>query len=170
MEAGAVGLLAGSLLAARARPRRPVLIANLGLATYALPLAMLALTAPAPLLIASYGIALAALGYLNPVWETVVQEQVPPHALARVTSYDWLLSLSAMPLGYALAPLAATAWGTAAPLAASAVLVGVVCLATAAFPGVRRLGHARGHGDASSYGDGGGRTAPVDRGSGASTP
>lgn len=36
---GAVGLLAGSLLAGRARPKRPVLAANLGLATYALPLA-----------------------------------------------------------------------------------------------------------------------------------
>ena len=47
LQTGAVGLLLGSLLAGRARPRRPVLVANLGLATYALPLALLALSAPA---------------------------------------------------------------------------------------------------------------------------
>ena len=40
--------------------------------------------------------------------------------LARVTSYDWLLSLAAMPLGYAVAPLAAHAFGAAAPLYVSA--------------------------------------------------
>jgi hypothetical protein len=143
LEAGAVGLVLGSLLAARARPRRPVLVANLGLATYALPLALLALAAPAPLLIAAYGLALTALGYLNPVWETVVQQQVPPRVLARVTSYDWLLSLAAMPAGYALAPLAAGAWGSSAPLAVSAALVAAACLATAAVPGVRTIGAAR---------------------------
>ncbi|WUD73607.1 MFS transporter [Streptomyces sp. NBC_00510] len=140
LEAGAVGLVLGSLLAARARPRRPVLVANLGLATYALPLTLLALAAPAPLLVAAYGLALTALGYLNPVWETVVQQQVPPRALARVTSYDWLLSLAAMPVGYALAPLAANLWGSAVPLAVSAALVAAACLATAAVPAVRAIG------------------------------
>lgn len=46
LQTGAVGLLLGSLLAGRARPRRPVLAANLGLATYALPLGLLAAGAP----------------------------------------------------------------------------------------------------------------------------
>ncbi|WP_415924528.1 MFS transporter [Streptomyces sp. MI02-7b] len=140
LEAGAIGLVLGSLPAARLRPRRPVLIANLGLATYALPLTLLAVAAPAPLLIAAYGLAMAALGFLSPVWETVVQQQVPPQALARVTSYDWLLSLAAMPFGYALAPPAAAAWGSAAPLGVCAALVAIACLATAAVPGVRTVG------------------------------
>ncbi|MFK8908007.1 MFS transporter [Streptomyces sp. YS-3] len=140
LQTGAVGLLLGSLAAGRARPRRPVLTANLGLATYALPLTLLALSAPAPLVIAAYGIAQAGLGFLSPVWETVVQSAVPAHVLARVTSYDWLLSLAAMPLGYALAPLAADAWGPGVPLLAAAVVVGGACLATAAVPGVRRFG------------------------------
>ncbi|MFV5993882.1 MFS transporter [Streptomyces sp. NPDC056231] len=139
LQTGAVGLLLGSLLAGRARPRRPVLAANLGLATYALPLGLLAAGAPAPVTIAGYGIALAGLGFLGPVWETSVQSAVPAHALARVTSYDWLLSLGAMPLGYALAPVAATAWGPEVPLAVAAVAVGAACLATAAVPGVRRF-------------------------------
>jgi MFS family permease len=139
LEAGAVGLLVGSLLAGRARLRRPILVANVGLATYALPLVLLAITAPAPSVIASYGLAMAALGFLNPVWETVVQAEMPPHVLARVTSYDWLLSLAAMPLGYALAPLGATLWSAETPLVAAAVIVALACLGTAAVPGVRRI-------------------------------
>ncbi|PKV87431.1 MFS transporter [Streptomyces sp. TLI_146] len=140
MQAGAVGLLLGSLLAGRARPRRPILTANLGLATYALPLTLLALSAPAPVCIAAYGVAQLGLGFLSPVWETAVQSAIPSHALARVTSYDWLLSLAAMPVGYALGPLAADAWGPEVPLLAAALVVGGACLATAAVPGVRRFG------------------------------
>ncbi|MEU6883446.1 MFS transporter [Streptomyces sp. NPDC046712] len=139
LQTGAVGLLLGSLLAHRVRPRRPVLTANLGLATYALPLLLLALPAPAPVTIAAYGIAQAGLGFLSPVWETAVQQAIPAHTLARVTSYDWLLSLAAMPLGYALAPLAASAWGPEVPLVAAAVLVGGCCLGTALVPGVRKF-------------------------------
>ncbi|MFD9031220.1 MFS transporter [Streptomyces sp. NPDC059567] len=140
LQTGAVGLLLGSLLAHRVRPRRPVLTANLGLATYALPLLLLALPAPAPVTIAAYGIAQAGLGFLSPVWETAVQQAIPAHALARVTSYDWLLSLAAMPLGYVLAPLAASAWGPEVPLIAAAVVVGGCCLGTALVPGVRKFG------------------------------
>ncbi|MDV9193411.1 MFS transporter, partial [Streptomyces sp. SR27] len=139
LQVGAVGFLLGALLADRFSPRRPVLVANLGLATYALPLVLLAVAAPAPVTIAAYGLAQAGLGFLSPVWATAVQREVPPHALARVTSYDWLLSLAAMPLGYVLAPLAASAWGPGVPLAAAAVVVGGCCLATVLVPGVRRL-------------------------------
>ncbi|WP_327353918.1 MFS transporter [Streptomyces sp. NBC_01304] len=136
---GGVGLVLGSLLAGRARPRRPVMTANLGLATYAVPLVLLGAQAPAALIIATYGLAQAALGFLMPIWETSVQSAIPATALARVTSYDWLLSLGAMPLGYVLAPLAADAWGPAVPLWIAAGLVGVACAGTAAVPGVRRF-------------------------------
>ncbi|MEV0323313.1 MFS transporter [Streptomyces sp. NPDC050658] len=153
LQAGAIGLLAGSLLAGRARPKRPILVANLGLATYALPLALLAAEAPAPAVIAAYGVAQAGLGFLSPVWQTSVQAAIPSGALARVTSYDWLLSLAAMPVAYALGPLAADAWGTATPLWIAAAVVGIACAGTAAVPGVRRFGTgesvpARGRSDA----------------------
>ncbi|SEO19002.1 Predicted arabinose efflux permease, MFS family [Actinacidiphila rubida] len=137
LEAGSVGLLLGSLLASRARLKRPILTANLGLATYAAPLLLLGADAPGWLLVVSYGVALGALGFLTPVWETYVYASIPPGVLARVTSYDWLLSLAAMPLGYALAPVAAHAVGTPAPLYVCAALVAAACLGTAAAPGVR---------------------------------
>ncbi|MEU1119452.1 MULTISPECIES: MFS transporter [unclassified Streptomyces] len=139
LQAGAVGLLLGSLLAGRARPRRPILTANLGLVTYALPLALLAAEAPAYTIVIAYGLAQAGLGFLSPVWETSVQAAIPSSVLARVTSYHWLLSMAAMPLGYVLAPLAANAWGAATPLWIAALTVGAACAGTAAVPGVRRF-------------------------------
>ncbi|MFB7363582.1 MFS transporter, partial [Streptomyces hydrogenans] len=89
--------------------------------------------------VAAYGLAQGGLGFLTPVWDTVVQRAVPEQVLARVVSYDSLLSFAAMPVGYTLAPLAADAWGPGVPLVTAAVLVGGCCLATALVPGVRRL-------------------------------
>ncbi|MFF7453251.1 MFS transporter [Kitasatospora sp. NPDC008115] len=143
-QAAAFGVLAGSLLAGRYRPRRPVLVANLGLSLYALPLAALAVAAPAPVTVAAYALAMTGLGFLSPVWQTVVQQEFPPQVLARVTSYDWLLSLAAAPLGYTLAPLAADAWGSTGPLLVTAALVALACAGTAAVPGVRQVGRPAG--------------------------
>ncbi|MEV5987863.1 MFS transporter [Streptomyces sp. NPDC052051] len=134
-----VGLLLGSLVAGRVRLRNPVLTGNLALASYAAPLALLAVPAPAPVIITVYGLAMAGLGFLNPLWETAVQQVVPGPVLARVVSYDWLLSLAAMPVGYVFGPLAADAWGPGVPLTVAAVLVGAACLATALVPGVRHF-------------------------------
>lgn len=124
----------------RYQPRRPLLVATLGLALYALPLVALAVTAPAPVTVASYALAMTGLGFLNPVWQTVVQQEFPPQVLARVTSYDWLLSLAAAPLGYTLAPLAADAWGSTGPLLVTAALVALACGGAAFVPSVSRVG------------------------------
>ncbi|WP_326688426.1 MFS transporter [Streptomyces sp. NBC_01795] len=139
VQAGAVGLLVGNLAASRVRPRRPVLVANLLAAGFALPLAVFAAAPGAGYAIAAYGVAMVGLGFLNPVWQTTVQNAIPATALARVTSYDWLLSLGAMPLGYALAPLTAETWSPAVPLVAAALLVAAAGLATALIPPVRRF-------------------------------
>ncbi|MEU2061865.1 MFS transporter [Streptomyces sp. NPDC013455] len=139
LQSGSIGVLVGALLAGRLRVRRPVAAGNLAAGLYALPLAALAVPAPAPVVIGAYGVAMAGLGFLGPVWETTLQNTIPEHVLARVVSYDWLMSLGAMPVGYLLAPLAASAWGSGAALAASALLVGGACAATLLVPGVRRF-------------------------------
>jgi hypothetical protein len=94
--------------------------------------------------VTAYGLALACLGFLNPVWETAVQQEIPAEVLARVSAYDWLVSLGAMPLGYALGPLLARAFGYAWPLAAAAALVIITLAVPVSLPGVRglRLRHA----------------------------
>ena len=139
LQASAIGYLGGSLLAGRVRIRRAVLVGNLALVTYAVPLALFAVAAPSWAVVGSYGVALGCLGFMNPTWETVVQQQVPPHVLARVTAYDWLVSLAAMPLGYALGPALAGSLGTGPVLGGAAVLVGIAMMAPALVPDVRRL-------------------------------
>jgi hypothetical protein len=94
--------------------------------------------------VGTYGLALGFLGFANPVWETVVQQEIPAEVLARVSAYDWLVSLSAMPLGYALGPALTRQLGFTWPLCGTAVLVLVTLLVPASLPTVRavRLSHA----------------------------
>ena len=65
------------------------------------------------------------------LWETALQEHIPPELLARVSSYDWLGSFVPIPIGYLLVgPVAAligpatTLWiaGAAQVLAVGGVL------------------------------------------------
>ncbi|MFF4697181.1 MFS transporter [Streptomyces chattanoogensis] len=139
LQSGSIGALVGALLAGRVRVRRPIVAGNLAAGLYFLPLLALAVPAPAPVVIVAYGVGMAGLGFLGPVFETAVQNTIPEQALARVVSYDWMMSLGAMPLGYLLAPLAARAWGDGATLTVSALLVGGACAGTVAVPGVRRF-------------------------------
>ncbi|HEY6597302.1 MAG TPA: MFS transporter [Asanoa sp.] len=147
LQAGAIGLLVGSLFATRLgsagrfrlRIARPVLFANLALSLYSVPLALFAVGAPPVALVAAYGVALAGLGFLNPVWESTLQQRIPASHLARVDSWDMVLSFGAMPLGYALAAPAAAALGNGGPLAIAAVVVAAATAGLAVVPGVRRL-------------------------------
>ena len=52
----------------------------------------------------------------NSLWETSLQQHIPPAALSRVSAYDWFGSLAFQPLGLVLAGPAAAAIGTSATL------------------------------------------------------
>ena len=99
LQASAVGYLTGAFIAGRTKVSRAILVGNIALMSYAVPLVLFAFAAPAWAVVVGYGLAMACLGFLNPVWETAVQQEVPPEVLARVSAYDWLVSLGAMPLG-----------------------------------------------------------------------
>lgn len=70
-------------------------------------------------------------------WATLLQKFVPPHLLGRVTSTDWLVSLSLQPLGVALAVPVATAIGVRAALGWGALLTFAAMAVGLAFEGVR---------------------------------
>jgi MFS family permease len=103
LTGGAAGGLIASLVALRYKPRRPLLVGFALLLVQ--PISVLALIPPLPVL----GLAVtAAIGYgsvsiFNVFWETVLQQQVPRHALSRVSSLDWMVSLVFMPIGYTIA-------------------------------------------------------------------
>ena len=88
LEASAAGYLAGALIAGRARVSRGVLVVDLVLISFAAPLVLFALPAPAWADVTAYGLAAVGLGFANPVWLTAVQQEVPAAALARVSAYD----------------------------------------------------------------------------------
>jgi Transmembrane secretion effector len=139
LEASAVGYLAGAFIAGRLRVRRAILVGNIALMSYAAPLIVFAVAGPAWAIVVAYGLAMACLGFLNPVWKTAVQQEIPAGVLTRVSAYDWLVSLGAMPLGYALGPVLAREFGYTWPLTGVAVLVLISLAVPASLPAVRNL-------------------------------
>jgi MFS family permease len=125
VAAGGVGSLAGGLATLHHRPRRPMFVATLLFATFAVPGALLALAMPAWLVAITYLAASAGGIAGNVYWETTLQAQVPNDLLSRVTAYDWFSSLAADPAGYAVTGILVAHFGAAGPewwlLAASAV-------------------------------------------------
>jgi Major Facilitator Superfamily len=139
LEASAAGYLAGALIAGRARISRPVLAVDLLLTSVAVPLVLFGVAAPAWAVVTAYGLAAVGLGFANPVWLTAVQQEIPADVLARVSAYDWLVSLGAQLLGFAVGPALTHVAGFTWPLSAAAALVVITLLVPASLPSVRDL-------------------------------
>lgn len=138
-QAGMAGVVIGSLVAPRLRARRPLVLTSLCGALFALPMISFAALLPSWVDAIAYGAAMLGVGLLNTVWQTTMQREFPPEALARADSYDALLSFAARPLGMAVAAPIAAATGDAVPLLTMAALVAVVNLAIIALPDVRAM-------------------------------
>lgn len=142
LAAMGVGALAGSLLAVRARPRRPLLLAAAADGLFALPLACLAAAPPVALIACGALLAGAGMALAVALWESTLQRHIPSESLSRVSSYDWFGALAFAPLGLA-------AWGPIAAAIGTGVALwiafGLVVALTAALIGVsdvRRLPHS----------------------------
>lgn len=139
VTANAAGLIAGSVLAMRLRPARPLLVAVLATFGFVPPFFLLAVHAPVWLAAASMLVNGVCADVFEVLWMTALAEHIPEDLLSRVTSYDALGSFVLGPLGLlAVGPVAAAA-GTGATLAAAGFLVaGGTVLALCSVP-VRRL-------------------------------
>jgi MFS family permease len=136
------GTVAGAVGALRWRPRFPLRTALLAIASWPVFLIAYGLGAPlavvAPLAIAN-GVAFATFDVL---WSTALAERIPPEALSRVSSYDWMGSLGLLPLGYlAAGPLGAAIGATPVVVGGGIVALVLVaaCLAPRETRGLRRL-------------------------------
>src|SRR5215218_6953009 len=139
LAAMGVGALAGSLIAVRVKPSRPLLFAALVDGLFALPLAFLAAGPPVPLIASGALLSGAGMALSISVWESTLQRLIPPEALSRVSSYDWFGSLAFYPLGLAV-------WGPIAALIGISVslwlafgLAVVLTLMLISVPEIRRL-------------------------------
>ena len=139
MAVGACGGLAGGAVALRWRPARPIRAAFVVWAATTFP--PLTLIEPFPAVVVGLASALSFAGITlgNAIWEATLQEQIPGEVLSRVSSYDWLVSLVFMPLGFALAGPVSEAIGLDATLVAAATISLTVHLAVLALPSARAL-------------------------------
>ena len=134
-----IGGLLGGLLALRWRPRYP-LATGFGL-SIAIALPALALAPPLglPLIVLAGVLSFAVIELGNTWWYTVLQQQVPPEALSRVSSYDWLASLIFQPIGFAVVGPIALLIGAAPTLYAGAALNVLANVGVLSIPAVRGL-------------------------------
>jgi predicted MFS family arabinose efflux permease len=131
--ADAVGLIIGGVIAFRFAPRRPIrFVVLIGAACAISPLTLGALL-PLPVIC----VAAMALGITLEImmvqWTVTMARNIPPDLLARVSSYDVLGSVAAMPAGALLAGPIAAAVGVSATQYGAAVLI-VVASALALIP------------------------------------
>jgi predicted MFS family arabinose efflux permease len=134
-----VGSLAGGFVSLRVHVRHPLFFGSSLLGFLALPTALLALQAP--VLVIAAGALLAGGGNMvfNALWETALQQHVPPAALSRVSAYDWFGSMAFAPIGLVVAGPAAAAFGVSTTLWVTAIGIVAMALLVVATPSVRRL-------------------------------
>ena len=127
--AGSAGALISSLVyGQRGLPRRPVLVAYIGWTFSISVIVAYGLAQNVPELIV-FGFAAGigmALG--NAIWGTLMHTHVPRHILGRVTSIDWMVSLSLWPLGAAASGLIANAIGARATLVGAGAIGILACV------------------------------------------
>ena len=132
MAADAVGLIIGGLVALRFTPRRPIrFVVLIGGACAISPLA-LAGPWPLPLVCASAVALGIALEIMMVQWTVTLARHIPPDRLARVSSYDILGTVAAMPAGALVAgPLAASIGVPLTEYGAAVLILGASLLALA---------------------------------------
>jgi MFS family permease len=127
------GAVIGSAVALRWRPRFPLRTGLIVVLGWPLLSAALALLAPEAVLavlalVTGFGFAVCLIW-----WETALAHHIPPHALSRVSSYDWMGSLALLPVGYFVAGPLAAAFGARTVLGVGSG-IGLVLLLTALIP------------------------------------
>jgi MFS family permease len=136
---GATGAVVGGVVALRWRPRRPLLASAVVWSATALPAIALAELQPTLVIGLAFATSFAGIALGNAIWEALLQERIPNEVLARVSSYDWLVSLIFQPLGFALAGPVAAGIGTDVTLWSAAALGLGANVVLLLLPDVRRL-------------------------------
>ncbi|HZR51661.1 MAG TPA: MFS transporter [Streptosporangiaceae bacterium] len=128
--ADSFGLIAGGVASLRITPRRPMLFVVLTGAAIAISPLSLAMVLPLPVIcVTSFGLGVL-VEMMMVQWTVALARNIPPGMLARVSSYDALGSVMAMPAGALIAgPLGAAIGVSAAQYAAAGAILVVSMLA-----------------------------------------
>lgn len=139
VAAQSIGLMVGSSLALRWRPRRDLFIGVMLVSFCALPIFMLSQLPSTPWLIAAFFIAGVTFGLFGVAWAHSLQTHIPQDKLARVYAYDAVGSFVAIPFGELIAGPLAHQYGTSKVLLVAACAVVLATLAASLVPAIRRL-------------------------------
>jgi Transmembrane secretion effector len=140
------GTIIGSVAGVSWRPRYPMRLGML--ATLLWPVSAILYGAGVTLVIVIPASVLGGAGFalFDVWWLTALAERIPPHALSRVTSYDWMVSLGLLPVGYAIMGPLAESFGAVDVLTGGAALA-IVAQALGLLPReirmLERLGDGR---------------------------
>jgi predicted MFS family arabinose efflux permease len=139
LAAEGLGGVLGSLVALRARPRRPLVAGFVALGL--MPAWVLSYVWPGTLAGVLLGAVIGYCGlmFFSVCWETAIQNHVPLELMARVSSWDILTSFIGMPLGQAMAGFLTDRFGTHQALAGCAAVILVAGVGPLAVRGTRRL-------------------------------
>ena len=123
--ANSVGALVGGAVALRIRPRKPLAASCMSAWLFLLPALGFGLGLPLPVLIVFSAVSGAGIAVHLALWFTVFQQNVPPEAMSRVSSYDAFGSFVLNPAGAAIAGSVAAAIGTHETLLVAAGVIAV---------------------------------------------
>ena len=137
-SAGAAGAIVVSLAyARRGYLRRPIVVAFVGWGGSILAIGAYGLSTNVGELLAFGLVAGGGTAIGNAVWGTLMHRRVPRTLLGRVTSIDWMFSLSLMPVASVASGLIAGALGARETLAGAGLIAGLGTLAFLVIPALR---------------------------------
>ncbi len=123
------GTIVGSLLAIRWRPRYPMRTGFLFCIVWPAAFLLYALGVTQWVVLPTAAFGGGGVALFEVWWLTALAQRIPPSRLSRVTSFDWMLSLGLLPLGYLLAgPLASAIGAQTVLLGGAAIAVAVTAL------------------------------------------
>jgi MFS family permease len=133
-----IGTIAGSLLGVGWRPHYPMRSAMFAILPWPLAAVMYAAGVTLFIVIPFTVIAGTGIALFDVWWLTALAERIPADKLSRVSSYDWMVSLALLPLGYILAGPLANVFGAVEVLLGGSALA-CIALAVGLLPRETRM-------------------------------
>jgi hypothetical protein len=133
-----IGTIVGSLMGIGWQPRFPMRAAMLAILLWPVAAILYAAGVTLAIVLPAMFVGGAGIALFDVWWLTALAERIPADKLSRVSSYDWMVSLALLPLGYVLAGPLAHALGAVEVVVGGSVLA-VLALAGGLLPRETRM-------------------------------